>query len=106
MISIEAPELQRRLANGEDWFLLDVREPSEAVIASLPNSTLIPLGLLHSLLHRVPHNHPRGLPLPPRNTIPARLPYPRTIRFYRDLESGRRHPRVVEIGGSFCADLL
>lgn len=39
-------ELARRLAAGERWVLLDVREPFECAIASLPGSTFVPLGEL------------------------------------------------------------
>jgi len=39
-------ELQRRIERGDDLILVDVREPWEAEIASLPGSRLIPLGEL------------------------------------------------------------
>ena len=43
-------ELKAKLDAGEDIFLLDVREPHEFDIASIPGTTLIPLG---QLPHRV-----------------------------------------------------
>ena len=44
MQEITATELKRRLENGEDIQIIDVREPNEYQVAHLPNSTLIPLG--------------------------------------------------------------
>lgn len=40
---ITATELNARLAQGEDLFLLDVREPHEYRFAKIDGSTLIPL---------------------------------------------------------------
>lgn len=42
--SISATELQTRLQNGDQLFLLDVREPNEFAYARIENSVLIPLG--------------------------------------------------------------
>ena len=42
--TITATELKRRLDNGDDIQIIDVREPNEVAIASIPNSTHIPLG--------------------------------------------------------------
>ena len=39
-------ELKRRLDDGDDLFILDVREPNEYQINRIPGSTLIPLGEL------------------------------------------------------------
>lgn len=41
--TITATELNTRLAQGEDLFLLDVREPHEHRFAKIDGSTLIPL---------------------------------------------------------------
>ncbi len=43
---IRPAELARRLAAGENVYLLDVREAWEHQLAALPNSTLLPLGQL------------------------------------------------------------
>lgn len=43
-------ELARRLAAGEDFVLLDVREPRELALCQLPGSTAIPLGALEQRL--------------------------------------------------------
>ncbi|MBI3550157.1 MAG: molybdopterin-synthase adenylyltransferase MoeB [Elusimicrobia bacterium] len=43
-ISVE--DLKARIDRRDDFFLLDVREPHEFAIASIPGSTLIPLGQL------------------------------------------------------------
>ena len=43
-------ELKRRFDAGDDTFLLDVREPQEYQICTIPGSTLIPLGDLPSRL--------------------------------------------------------
>lgn len=41
---ITATELKQRLDNGEDIQIIDVREPHEVAIATIPNATHIPLG--------------------------------------------------------------
>ena len=43
-------ELARRLAAGEDFVLLDVREPRELALCQLPGSTAVPLGELERKL--------------------------------------------------------
>ena len=43
---IDVHELKKRMDQEKPFVLLDVREPMEAQICSLPNSTLIPLGQL------------------------------------------------------------
>jgi len=47
MREIDVGELYRRLGAGDPTLLVDVREPWEHRIASLPGSRLIPLGGLH-----------------------------------------------------------
>lgn len=47
---ITVQELKERLDNGDQVFLLDVREPHEHSLAKIEGSVLIPLGTLpHSL---------------------------------------------------------
>jgi molybdopterin/thiamine biosynthesis adenylyltransferase/rhodanese-related sulfurtransferase len=48
---IEPRELARRLENGDQIHLIDVREPHELSISALPNAELIPLGSLASKMH-------------------------------------------------------
>ena len=43
---ITAKQLAARLAAGERFYLLDVRQPVEHALAALPGSTLIPLNQL------------------------------------------------------------
>lgn len=43
MHEITATELKQKLDDGEDIQIIDVREPDEYEIASIPSSTLIPL---------------------------------------------------------------
>ncbi len=43
---INVNDLKERLDNGEKIFILDVREPHENEAASIPGTTLIPLGTL------------------------------------------------------------
>ena len=50
MQSITAIELKQRLDNGEDVQIVDVREPSEVAIGTIPNSIHIPLA---QVLNRV-----------------------------------------------------
>lgn len=53
MHEIEPKALADRLARGDATYLLDVREPFEYRIASLPGSVLMPLGELQQRLHDV-----------------------------------------------------
>ena len=46
-------QLKARLDGGDGVFILDVREPQEYRICSIPGSTLIPLGDLPSRLHEL-----------------------------------------------------
>ena len=48
--SVTPAELASSIEKGDDVVLLDVREPWEADIASLPNSLLVPLGSLESVV--------------------------------------------------------
>ena len=41
---IEVTEVKRKLDRGDDFLLIDVREPHEHKIASIPGARLIPLG--------------------------------------------------------------
>ena len=50
---IEPRELAAHIARGDDLALLDVREPWEHAIASLPGARLVPLGALRALVHTV-----------------------------------------------------
>ncbi len=43
MPEISATELKRRLDNGEDVQIIDVREANEVAVAKIPNSIYIPL---------------------------------------------------------------
>lgn len=54
--AITVKDLQAMQANGENFFLLDVREPYEFEIARIPGSTLIPLGQLADRLGEVPQD--------------------------------------------------
>ena len=50
---IEPRELAERLRGGEEVALLDVREPWEHAVASIPGARLLPLGQLEQLAHTV-----------------------------------------------------
>ena len=50
-VSVE--ELKARLARQDDLLLLDVREPKERALASIPGSLLIPLGELPGRLEEI-----------------------------------------------------
>ena len=43
---IDAVEVKRKLDRGDDFVLIDVREPHEYQIARIPDARLIPLGEL------------------------------------------------------------
>ena len=54
-VSIQPQELAARLQNGEQFYLLDVRQQPEHEYAALPNSQLVPL---HELPQRWQEIHP------------------------------------------------
>lgn len=51
---VEPAQVARRLAQGDDIFFLDVREPVERQVAQLPGATNIPYGQLSSRLNELP----------------------------------------------------
>ena len=52
-LEISATALAARLAKGDALVVLDVREPWEFDVASVPNSTLVPLSSLPSAINRL-----------------------------------------------------
>jgi rhodanese-related sulfurtransferase len=50
LVEIEPVDLKKRLDQGETVFILDVREPEEVAIASLPGAKHIPMGDIPSRL--------------------------------------------------------
>ncbi len=53
---ITATELKQRLDSGEDIQIIDVREAHEVAIASIPNTTHIPLGQVLNRMSEIdPH---------------------------------------------------
>ncbi len=58
MAGVSAMEVHRMLQEGIDFVLLDVRSPAEYEQVRLPNSTLIPLGILRSRLDELPRDKP------------------------------------------------
>ena len=51
--TISPTELAASIERGDDFVLLDVREPWEAEIAALPDSLLVPLGSLESVIDKL-----------------------------------------------------
>ncbi len=49
-IEIDVRETNRLIQSGEDFLLVDVRQPDEYELASIPAAVLIPLGELQSRL--------------------------------------------------------
>ena len=63
---IDALELKEKIDRGDNFVLLDVREPHEYQIARIPGSILIPLGDLPKRLHeleRTPTSWPNANPV-------------------------------------------
>ena len=58
--TITATELKEMMDRGEDFYLVDVREPNEYEIVSIPGATLIPKGeiLSGAALSSLPQNKP------------------------------------------------
>ncbi len=54
--SIDAQELAARLTRGDAFTLIDVREPQEHAMASIPGARLIPLGELAGRLGEIPRD--------------------------------------------------
>jgi len=50
---LTAVELKRRIDLGQDFQLIDVREPHEYAFAKIPNTTLIPLGQLENRMSEI-----------------------------------------------------
>jgi rhodanese-related sulfurtransferase len=55
---IGVEELKRRRDAGEDFMLLDVREPDELATASIPWATAIPMGQIPVRMHELPRDKP------------------------------------------------
>jgi sulfur-carrier protein adenylyltransferase/sulfurtransferase len=53
---LEPTEVKQMIDSGEDFILVDVREPHEYQIASIPKATLIPLGQLPNRLSELPRD--------------------------------------------------
>jgi len=56
MQEITATDLKKRLDNGEDIQIIDVREPNEFAFARIPNSTHIPLGQVLNRMNEIDPN--------------------------------------------------
>jgi adenylyltransferase/sulfurtransferase len=54
--AIDALELKRKLDSGDNFLLIDVREPHEYQIARIPGARLIPLGELPKRLRELDPN--------------------------------------------------
>jgi len=56
MGEISATELKQRIDSGEDLQIIDVREPDEVAIATIPNTKHIPLGQIINRMSEIdPH---------------------------------------------------
>jgi len=51
-------ELYKKIQNGEDWCILDVREPEELLICQLPHALHIPMQSIPQHLNELPRNKP------------------------------------------------
>lgn len=58
MNEISVSDLKRRHDAGEDVMLLDVREPDELEIASIPWATVIPIGQVPERIGELPRDKP------------------------------------------------
>lgn len=56
--TITAGELKSMMDSGEDFLLIDVREPAEYEIVNIPGAVLIPKGELPARLAELPHHKP------------------------------------------------
>ncbi len=51
-------EVKQRMDNGEDLFIMDVRQPNEYATGYVPNAVLIPLGEVADRLDEIPKDKP------------------------------------------------
>jgi len=58
MNEISVSQLAQKHNAGEDFMLLDVREPDELAIASIPWATVIPMGEVPEHLDELPQDKP------------------------------------------------
>lgn len=58
MNEISVAELAKKHNSGEDFMLLDVREPDELAIASIPWATAIPMGDVPQRVSELPKDKP------------------------------------------------
>ena len=56
MQEITATDLKQRLDHGDDIQIVDVREPNEVAIASIPNTVHIPLGQVVNRMDEIDPN--------------------------------------------------
>jgi len=56
MQEITATDLKKRIDNGEDIQIIDVREANEVAIGRIPNSTHIPLGQVLNRMNEIDPN--------------------------------------------------
>ena len=56
LLEIIAEDLRRRRAAGEDFFLIDVREPEEYEAGHIPGALLFPLHLLEERIKGIRHD--------------------------------------------------
>lgn len=56
MVGISAEEVHVKMEKGEDFILLDTRSPDEHAQVRIPNSKLVPLGVLRKRLDEVPRD--------------------------------------------------
>lgn len=58
MKEISVAELAQKHAAGEDFVLLDVREPDELAIASIPWAVAMPMGQVPERMNELPQDKP------------------------------------------------
>ena len=89
---IDVTELKQKMDRGDNFVLIDVREPHEYKICSIPGAKLIPLG---EFPKHVGEFDPRGRyrdPLPERHAQRQGLRRPAPGRFPARAQRGGRHP--------------
>jgi rhodanese-related sulfurtransferase len=58
MVGINSSQVKQKLADAEDFLLLDVRSPTEVQEVAIPGAVNIPLGKLRAALDEVPSDKP------------------------------------------------
>ena len=94
LTSIDATEVKQKLDRGDDFILIDVREPHEYQIARIPGAQLIPLGDLPKRLNELDPDADIVAALQEWRAQPEGGRFAEAERFQERSQHDRRNPGV------------